>query len=125
MILKLTSALLFAGFAFAACSPKPVVASDAATPAAAPVSTASTATPASPAATGPIMGIGKIAAVDAKAGTIKLDHQPIPALDWPAMSMAFTVTDPAMLAGLSAGDSVSFEIKSPTETTVLTKVQKQ
>lgn len=78
-----------------------------------------------PAPAGPITGMGTVTAVDAAAGTISLDHEPIAAISWPAMSMQFTAENPAILQGIAVGDQVSFEIKSATETTVITTVQKQ
>lgn len=74
---------------------------------------------------GPIAGVGTVTAVDAGAGTISLDHEPIAAISWPAMSMQFTAENPAILQGIAVGDRVSFEIKSATETSVITAVQKQ
>ena len=71
------------------------------------------------------MGTGKITAVDAAAGTVALDHQPIPAVGWGAMSMTFTTTDPMMLKDLKVGDAVSFELKSAEEKTTIVKIQKQ
>lgn len=32
---------------------------------------------------------GNVMAVDDEAGTITIDHGPVPAVDWPAMTMAF------------------------------------
>lgn len=117
------------GFALAACSPKaaePAVeaTTPAAEPAAAPMADMPMA-PAAPAQAGPIMGMGKITSIDAKAGTVTIDHQAIPAVGWDAMSMGFTTTDPAMLNGLKVGDAVTFELKSTSEPSVVTKVQKQ
>lgn len=74
---------------------------------------------------GPIQGVGVVTAVDAAAGTISLDHEPIAAINWPAMSMQFTAENPAMLQGIAVGDRVTFEIKSASETSVVTMVQKQ
>ena len=39
---------------------------------------------------------------------ITLDHAPVPALKWPAMTMAFKLADPALARGLKPGQSVSF-----------------
>lgn len=80
---------------------------------------------ATPVPAGPITGVGTVTAVDAAAGTISLDHEPIAAINWPAMSMHFTAENPAMLQGIAVGDRVSFEIKSATEPSVVTMVQKQ
>ena len=71
------------------------------------------------------MGMGKITAIDATAGKVTIDHQAIPAVGWDAMSMGFTATDPMMLKDLKVGDAVAFELKSTSEPSVVTKVQKQ
>jgi Cu(I)/Ag(I) efflux system membrane fusion protein len=56
-------------------------------------------------------GRGKVKEMDAKAGRIELEHEPIPAMQWPAMSMGFIVEDKAQLAGLKKGDVVEFEVR--------------
>jgi Cu(I)/Ag(I) efflux system periplasmic protein CusF len=63
--------------------------------------------------------------VDAAAGTITINHEPIAAISWPTMTMQFTAENPAILQGIAVGDRVSFEIKSATETSIVTAVQKQ
>lgn len=77
------------------------------------------------AAAGTISSTGTVTAIDAAAGTISLDHQAIPAISWPAMSMQFRAEDPAILAGIAVGDHVTFELKNASETSVITMVQKQ
>ena len=39
---------------------------------------------------------------------VTLSHEPVPALGWPAMTMAFRLAEPALARGLKAGDRVSF-----------------
>jgi Cu(I)/Ag(I) efflux system protein CusF len=78
-----------------------------------------------PAVAGPITGTGTVTQVDAAAGTITLNHGAIAAISWPAMTMQFTAENPAILQGIAVGDTVSFELKSATETSVVTSVQKQ
>lgn len=80
---------------------------------------------AAPAAAGPIAGVGTVTAVDAAAGTVSLDHEPIAAISWPAMSMQFTAEDPTELQGIAVGDRVSFELRSANETSVITEISKQ
>ena len=41
------------------------------------------------------------------------------------MSMQFTVEDPSKLQGIAVGDRVSFELKSATESSVVTEIAKQ
>lgn len=76
-------------------------------------------------AAGPIRGAGVVTAVDAAAGTIGLDHQPIQAINWPAMTMQFRAENPAMLEGIAVGDQVTFELKSAAETQTISALQKQ
>ena len=81
--------------------------------------------PAASAVAGPITSTGTVTQVDATAGTITINHGPIEAVSWPAMTMQFTAENPAVLQGIAVGDSVSFELKSAAETSVVTNVQKQ
>ena len=46
--------------------------------------------------------------VDARTGKITLKHGEIKNLDMPPMTMVFTATDKALLAGVKAGDKVQF-----------------
>lgn len=78
-----------------------------------------------PAAAGPVASTGTVTQVDAAAGTITINHEPIGAISWPAMTMQFTAENPAILQGIAVGDHVSFELKSATETSTVTMVQKQ
>jgi membrane fusion protein, copper/silver efflux system len=53
---------------------------------------------------------GKVVSIDAAAGRVELDHDPIPAMQWPRMTMGFTAEDKAQLSGLKPGDVVQFEV---------------
>ena len=57
-------------------------------------------------------GEGVVNAVDPDGGTIKLEHGPIAALNWPAMTMTFKVESSAVLSGVNVGDSVHFVLKN-------------
>lgn len=74
---------------------------------------------------GPVSGTGVVTQVDAAAGTITFNHEAMPAINWPAMTMQFTAEDTAILQGIAVGDRVNFELKSATETGIVTVVQKQ
>ena len=52
---------------------------------------------------------GTVESIDLKAGTLSLQHGPVPSLKWPAMTMEFAVANAALLTGLRAGQHVSFE----------------
>lgn len=79
-----------------------------------------------PVATSPIMakGHGKVTAIDQAAGTITLDHGPIPEAKWPAMTMAFkaapTITDAAKV-----GDQVNFDLTLTGSAGEVTAIHKQ
>lgn len=78
-----------------------------------------------PTAAGPIASTGTVTQVDAAAGTITINHQPIAAISWPAMTMHFTAENPAILRGIAVGDHVAFELKGANESSIVTSVQKQ
>ena len=52
---------------------------------------------------------GTIEAIDAKTHSVTLAHGPIASLKWPAMTMEFQVSTPALLANMAAGAVVDFE----------------
>lgn len=54
-------------------------------------------------------GIGTVTAIDKAAGKITLDHQAIPEVGWPAMTMTFDAK-PAVLGGVAVGDKVAFDV---------------
>ncbi len=54
---------------------------------------------------------GRIVGIDVAAGRVELEHEPIAALQWPAMTMEFVAEDKRQLAGLRAGDAVEFEVR--------------
>lgn len=72
-----------------------------------------------------IRAFGTVTAIDAAAGTISLSHEPIPAVQWPAMTMQFRAEDPSILQGIAVGDRVAFALKSAQEPQVITMVEKQ
>lgn len=51
---------------------------------------------------------GTVTAIDNEAGTITIEHGPVPAVDWPAMTMAFEA-DAASRQGIAVGDEVTFD----------------
>lgn len=58
-----------------------------------------------------VQGTGVVKKIDAKAGSITLDHGPIAALKWPAMTMPFKAA-PALTQNLKVGQKVTFTLKS-------------
>lgn len=60
---------------------------------------------------GAVEGVGVVRAVDAKKGSITINHEPIKALNWPQMTMPFKVSDPAVLANVKVGAKVRFTLQ--------------
>lgn len=52
---------------------------------------------------------GEVVGVDKAAGKVKLQHEAVPELDWPAMTMFFPVVDKSQLDAVNVGDQVEFE----------------
>ncbi len=67
-------------------------------------------------------GSGTPTKVDTAAGKVTIDHGPIPTLNWPAMSMTFSVKDKAMLDHVHEGGKVEFEFVQQGPDYVITKI---
>ncbi|GLI99517.1 copper-binding protein [Sphingobium sp. BS19] len=79
-----------------------------------------------PAATAPIMakGHGTVTAIDKAAGTITLDHGPIPEAKWPAMTMTFKAA-PAVAGAAKVGEKVDFDLTLTGSAGEVTAIAKQ
>ena len=67
---------------------------------------------------------GTVTAIDAEAGTITVDHGPVPAIEWPAMTMAFEA-DEQLRSEVSVGEGIAFEFRTGSEGNVITSITKQ
>lgn len=56
--------------------------------------------------------------------SITLSHEPVPAIGWPAMTMTFTLANPALARGLKPGDQVRFAFDQPAGTPTVRRLQK-
>ena len=56
--------------------------------------------------------VGVIEAIDPAAGRVTISYDEVDALDWPAGTMPFVVSKPALLDGASVGEKVRFHIES-------------
>ena len=65
---------------------------------------------------------GTVKSVDAKAGTVTIDHAAVKSMNWPAMSMAFQVKDKTLFDKLTKGKKVEFEFEQRGKEYVVTKV---
>ena len=79
-----------------------------AAPAAAPNAAPASGSAAAPAAIGH-RAEGSVDGIDPKAGTVSLQHGPVPSLKWPAMTMEFKAAHAGLLQGLKPGQAVTFE----------------
>jgi Cu(I)/Ag(I) efflux system membrane fusion protein len=52
---------------------------------------------------------GTLDAIDAKAGTATITHQPVASLKWPAMTMDFALANSSLVSGVKPGTAISFE----------------
>lgn len=69
-------------------------------------------------------GQGTVTAIDAEAGTITIDHGPIPEANWPAMTMGFKA-DEAARAKVEVGDKVEFDLKLTGNAGEITRIETQ
>ena len=58
-----------------------------------------------------------------KPGKVQIAHDPVPALDWPQMTMWFEIGE--MPIGIKAGDSVRFEIRQDGKRWSIMKMERQ
>jgi len=59
-----------------------------------------------------------------EASGVTLSHQPVPALQWPAMTMGFTLADPKLAQGLKVGDQVRFAFDEVGSTHTVRRIEK-
>jgi Cu/Ag efflux protein CusF len=69
-------------------------------------------------------GTGTVTAIDMAAGTITLDHGPIPEVGWPAMTMGFKAK-PELLSSVAVGDKVAFDLALTGNAGEVTAIRKQ
>ncbi len=69
-------------------------------------------------------GNGTVTAIDKAAGTVTLDHGPIPEANWPAMTMAFKAK-PELIDSVKVGDKVAFDLALKDGAGEVTAIRKQ
>ena len=67
-------------------------------------------------------GEGIVKSIDLKAEKITLEHGPIAALNWPAMTMTFRVASPSLLDGVNVGTKVHFVLKNDNGKPVVSEI---
>ena len=71
-----------------------------------------------------VQAVGVVKAVDAANGKVTIEHEPIAALQWPAMTMRFTFKDPKLVEGLKAGDKIHFTFTQEGQLSVLQSIER-
>jgi Cu(I)/Ag(I) efflux system periplasmic protein CusF len=64
-----------------------------------------------------------VKSIDAKGGTVMLDHEPVKSMNWPAMTMAFKVQDKALMDKLTQGKKVEVEFEQRGKDYVITSAK--
>jgi len=67
---------------------------------------------------------GTVTAIDADAGTITVDHGAVPAIEWPAMTMAFEA-DEELRQDVEVGDAISFDFTTDESGNAITSITKK
>ena len=68
-------------------------------------------------------GTGTVTAIDSASGKITLEHDAIPAVEWPAMTMGFSAK-PELLKGIAVGDKVGFDLTVTGNAAEVTSIKK-
>jgi len=66
---------------------------------------------------------GIVKKVDNTRGTVTLDHQPVKSLNWPAMTMSFSVNDKKLMERLQPGKKVAIDFVQQGRNSVITAVR--
>lgn len=68
-------------------------------------------------------GSGVVTAIDFKTAKITIQHGPIAALGWPAMTMAFVATPRALIKGVKVGQRIDFAMRMRRSTAEVTAIR--
>lgn len=67
---------------------------------------------------------GTIRSVDLQNRTVTIAHGPVPMMNWPPMTMTFSVANPALLRGLQRGQRVEFAFRAQGQDFVIESIQR-
>lgn len=73
---------------------------------------------------GLIRAQGIVLEVDREEAAIKINHDPIPAMNWPRMTMRFSLKDSSLARDVSKGDVVEFLFEGTGPDYTIVKMQK-
>ncbi|MDR1946560.1 MAG: copper-binding protein [Desulfovibrio sp.] len=66
---------------------------------------------------------GTITLAEKTEGRITIRHEPVPALNWPAMTMRFRLEDPSLAEGLKEGEAVRFDFRNEASAPVIVNIE--
>jgi len=66
---------------------------------------------------------GTVTALDVKAGTVTISHNPIAALNWPAMTMSFKVNPVSLVKTVKVGQKIRFTVMTGGAAPEVTTIQ--
>ena len=72
-----------------------------------------------------LSGKGMVKAIDTEAQTITITHEPIPALQWPTMTMKFNLDNFSLTQEIEVNDQVEFEFVRANGNYVITAIKPQ
>jgi Cu(I)/Ag(I) efflux system protein CusF len=67
---------------------------------------------------------GYVRAIDAESKKLTIEHDPIPDLNWPSMTMRFAYENDAAVRGIKTGDKVKFDFVQEGRTSLLKTIEK-
>ena len=79
----------------------------------------------SPVSSNLIFARGVVLQVDQSNATIKINHDPIAALNWPRMTMPFRLKERSLATKIKEGDIVEFSLEKEASNYVIVKLSKQ
>lgn len=68
--------------------------------------------------------VGTVTAIDAEAGTLTVDHEPVAELGWPQMVMAFDASEDVR-GDVVVGDKIEFTVEATDEGNTITALTKE
>lgn len=71
-----------------------------------------------------VHAVGTVKSIADECQFIRIFHEPIADLKWPAMNMKFEVAETSLCNGISEGDKVQFDFVYENGKTTLIKIQK-
>jgi Cu(I)/Ag(I) efflux system protein CusF len=66
---------------------------------------------------------GIVEAVNEPQGKMTITHDPVPALNWPKMTMRFTPETPALMEGLKKGDKVRLDFRNRNGVSIILHIE--